>query len=71
MGTPDPYWVEAVTAFVVPKAGAELSPEDVVAFAKERMAGYKAPKRVVVMAELPKNPTGKILKRVLRENASQ
>ncbi len=71
VGTPDPYWVEAVTAFVVPKAGVELSPEDVVAFAKERMAGYKAPKRVVVMAELPKNPTGKILKRVLRENASQ
>lgn len=69
VGTPDPYWVEAVTAFVVPRAGADLSPDDVVAFAKERMAGFKAPKRVVVLAELPKNPTGKILKRVLRESA--
>ena len=70
VGTPDPYWVEAVTAFVVARAGIELSPDDVIAFAKERIAGFKAPKRVVVMDELPKNPTGKILKRILRENTN-
>ncbi len=64
---PDPKWVEAVTATVVPRDGAELT----VAAIEEHCAGvlapFKRPKRIEILAELPKNPSGKILKRELRE----
>jgi fatty-acyl-CoA synthase len=66
-GISHPHWIEAVTAVVVPKAGAALTPEDVHAHAKARLAGYKRPKYVVLTGGLPKNPSGKILKRDLRE----
>ncbi|MCH1865952.1 fatty acyl-CoA synthetase [Nocardioides sp. CFH 31398] len=66
-GVAHPRWVEAVTAVVVPKAGAEVTPEDVGAHARSVLAGYKAPKYVVVADSLPKNPSGKILKRQLRD----
>ena len=52
---------------VVPKPGASLTAEDVDAHARERLAGYKRPKYVVLADALPKNPSGKILKRELRE----
>ena len=63
---PHPVWVEAVTAVVVPKAGADLSPDDVIAHARSVLAGFKTPKAVVIVDRLPKNPSGKILKRELR-----
>ncbi|MHB1067496.1 MAG: fatty acyl-CoA synthetase [Candidatus Nanopelagicales bacterium] len=63
---PHPIWVEAVTAVVVPKAGAALTPEDVIAHARSLLAGFKAPKVAVIAERLPKNPSGKILKRELR-----
>src|SRR3954449_7503372 len=66
-GISHPFWVEAVTAVVVPKGGAAISPDDVHAHAKTRLAGYKRPKYVVLADGLPKNPSGKILKRDLRE----
>ena len=66
-GIAHPHWIEAVTAVVVPKPGATLTPEDVQAHTKERLAGYKRPKYVVLADKLPKNPSGKILKRELRE----
>jgi len=62
----DPRWVEAVTAAVVPKPGATVTAEDVQAHCREVLAGFKIPKHVVVTGELPKNPSGKILKRELR-----
>ncbi len=62
-----PHWIEAVTAVVVPKPGVSLTEEAVVAHAREHLAGYKTPKYVVVADALPKNPSGKILKRQLRE----
>ncbi|WP_433477506.1 acyl-CoA synthetase [Spirillospora sp. CA-142024] len=65
-GISHPHWIEAVTAVVVPKAGAALSVDDVLAHARERLAGYKRPKYVVLADSLPKNPSGKILKRDLR-----
>jgi fatty-acyl-CoA synthase len=65
-GIGHPYWVEAVTAVVVPKAGAALTAEAVDAHARERLAPYKRPKYVVFADTLPKNPSGKILKRELR-----
>ncbi|GEL17500.1 acyl-CoA synthetase [Pseudonocardia asaccharolytica] len=65
-GIPHPHWIEAVTAVVVPKPGAGLSVERVHAHAREHLAGYKRPKYVVLVDALPKNPSGKILKRDLR-----
>ncbi len=64
---PDPHWVEAVTAAVVVMDGSGITAEDVVAHARKHLARFKAPKNVFVVADLPKNPSGKILKRVLRE----
>jgi fatty-acyl-CoA synthase len=65
-GVSHPRWIEAVTAVVVPKDGVKLSEEAVQAHAKERLAPYKRPKYVVIAEALPKNPSGKILKRDLR-----
>jgi long-chain acyl-CoA synthetase len=65
-GVPDPKWGEAVKAIVVP-AGTEPTESDVIAFARERLAGYKLPKSVDFAASLPRNPSGKLLKRDLRE----
>ena len=56
-----------MTAVVVPKPGAALTGEAVQAHARERLARYKRPKYVVLTDGLPKNPSGKILKRELRE----
>lgn len=66
-GVSHPRWVEAVAAAVVPKAGATLTPEAVMAHARSVLAGYKTPKYVVIADALPKNPSGKIVKRDLRE----
>ncbi len=60
-------WIEAVVAVVVPKPGASLSEDAVMQHARKHLAGYKTPKHVVVADALPKNPSGKILKRQLRE----
>jgi fatty-acyl-CoA synthase len=67
IGVPHPHWVEAVVAVVVPKAGAILVERQVLEFAHAHLAHFKAPKRVVFADALPKNPSGKILKRELRE----
>jgi fatty-acyl-CoA synthase len=66
-GISHPRWIEAVTAVVVPKPGASITAEDVSAHARATLAGYKRPKYVVLTDALPKNPSGKILKRELRE----
>jgi fatty-acyl-CoA synthase len=65
-GIPHPRWIEAVAAVVVPRVGRELAADDVTAFCRERLAGFKTPRYVVVAGGLPKNPSGKILKRELR-----
>ena len=67
IGLPDPYWIEAVTAIVVPKPGCMLAPEAVIAFCRERLAPFKTPKKVILTDALPKNPSGKVLKRDLRQ----
>jgi len=71
IGLPDPYWMELVTAVVVPKPGMEVTSEEIIAFSKEAMAGYKVPKKVFVRSALPLTPTGKILKRELRREYSE
>ena len=67
IGIPDPYWVEKVHAVVTLKEGASCTAEDLIAFCKKNLAGYKSPKSVEFMDALPKNASGKILKRELRE----
>src|SRR5690625_2530858 len=64
---PHSYWIEAVTAIIVPKQGHEIDEENLKEFCQERLAGFKVPKLFVVTDNLPKNPSGKILKRELRE----
>lgn len=66
-GVPHPLWIEAVTAIVVPKSGAALTSDQVIAHTRAVLAGYKTPKLVVMVDALPKNPSGKILKRELRD----
>ena len=66
VGVPDEYRGETVKAFVSLRAGEDVSEVDLIAFCKERMAAYKYPRRIDVVAELPKTVTGKILRRELR-----
>ncbi len=67
IGVPHPHWVEAVVAVVVPKAGAALGETEVLKHAHDVLAAFKVPKRIVFADALPKNPSGKILKRELRD----
>jgi long-chain acyl-CoA synthetase len=67
VGVPDPYRGETVKAFVSLKPGTEATPEELIAFAKERMAAYKYPRSIELVSELPKTVTGKILRRELRD----
>jgi long-chain acyl-CoA synthetase len=69
VGVPDEYRGESVKAFVSLKPGASVTAEEVIAFAKERMAAYKYPRTVEIVEELPKTTTGKILRRELRDRA--
>jgi acyl-CoA synthetase (AMP-forming)/AMP-acid ligase II len=67
IGVPDDKWGEAVKAVVVKKAGSNPSPEDIIAFTRTRIAGFKCPKSVDFIDDLPRNPTGKVLHRELRK----
>lgn len=66
IGVPDEKWGEAVKACVVRKTDASISDADVIAYAREHIAGYKCPKSVDFIDALPRNPSGKILRRELR-----
>lgn len=65
VGLPDERWIEAVTAVVVPRDG--VTEAELLAYAREKLAHFKAPKRVVFVDALPRNASGKILKRTLRD----
>ncbi|WP_432355511.1 acyl-CoA synthetase [Sporosarcina sp. A2] len=64
---PDSYWIEAVTAIIVPKTDSAIQEDDVIEFCKKRLSSFKIPKHVELASELPKNPSGKVLKRTLRD----
>jgi fatty-acyl-CoA synthase len=68
IGVPHPRWVEAVVAVIVVKAGQSLSEPEVLAHSHAILAGFKTPKRIVFADALPKNPSGKLLKRQLRDD---
>ena len=67
IGVPHPHWVEAVVAVVVVKNGQTLVQEEVLAHCASQMASFKSPKAVVFTDAIPKNPSGKLLKRELRQ----
>jgi acyl-CoA synthetase (AMP-forming)/AMP-acid ligase II len=66
IGIPDEQWGEAIKACVVLRPGAELSEDEIIAYARTQIAGFKAPKSIDFIPELPRNPSGKILRRELR-----
>jgi long-chain acyl-CoA synthetase len=68
IGVPDQKWGEAVKAIIVPKSGTQVQADEVIAFCKERLAGYKVPKSVDIIEAMPKSATGKIRKTDLREH---
>lgn len=67
IGTPDDKWIEAITAVVVLREDAsDITRDGLIAHVKERIAPFKVPKQVVFVDELPRNQSGKLLKRELR-----
>jgi acyl-CoA synthetase (AMP-forming)/AMP-acid ligase II len=66
IGLPHPEWGETVTAFVELNEGADVTEEQLRVFARERLGGIRAPKHVAIVSELPRSPTGKVLKKDLR-----
>jgi acyl-CoA synthetase (AMP-forming)/AMP-acid ligase II len=67
VGLPDDRWTELICAVIVPRAGQQPTADDITAFASAHLAAYKKPRRVVFMAEVPKNLTGRVLKTQLVE----
>lgn len=67
IGVPDQRWGEAVKAVVVPTTGAGVTEADLIGYARTRLGGFKLPKSVDFVDALPRTPSGKILKRALRE----
>jgi HIP---CoA ligase len=70
VGAPDPDFGEVGAAFVVAEAGVKLTPDEVVAFARDRLANFKVPRRVEMVKSLPRNATGKVVKAELRRRVS-
>jgi fatty-acyl-CoA synthase len=70
VGVPDPEWGETLRAYVVVRSGHALTATEVADYCRRDLADYKRPRQVVFLDELPRNPTGKILKRELRDRAS-
>jgi long-chain acyl-CoA synthetase len=71
IGVPDEHKGEVPKAFVVLKDNLKISEHEVLQYMRERLAGYKIPKHVEFRSDLPKNTSGKILKRVLKDEEEQ
>jgi acyl-CoA synthetase (AMP-forming)/AMP-acid ligase II len=67
IGVPDPDWGQEPRAIVVLKNGENLGPDDIIAYCRSRLAGFKRPRSVAFIDSLPRNPMGKVLKKELRE----
>ena len=70
-GLPHPLWVEAVVAAVVPRGNTLITENDILDHCRTHLAGFKTPKQVFFVDALPKNPSGKLLKRSLRERFAE
>lgn len=71
IGMPDPVWSEAVTAVIVPKPGETIDEKEIINFCKSNIAAYKVPKNVFFVEALPRNPSGKVLKNILRKECEK
>jgi acyl-CoA synthetase (AMP-forming)/AMP-acid ligase II len=71
VGRPDSRWGEVPVAFVVLRSGASVAPDELIAHCGERLARFKVPKEVTFLDALPRNPSGKVLKRELRASQSE
>jgi acyl-CoA synthetase (AMP-forming)/AMP-acid ligase II len=71
IGLPDPTWGESVTAVIVLREGMTATEAEIISTARNRLAGFKKPKRVIFLDELPKTVSGKIIKRDLRERFTE
>jgi acyl-CoA synthetase (AMP-forming)/AMP-acid ligase II len=67
IGIPDPKWGEAPKAFIVAKKDGSLTSDTIIAHCRSKLAGYKVPKQIEFLEDLPRTPSGKVLKRKLRE----
>jgi fatty-acyl-CoA synthase len=67
VGLPDPKWIEAVTAFIVLRQGHEVDEAELLTMAREHLAAFKLPKKILFVDQLPRNTAGKLLKRELRK----
>jgi long-chain acyl-CoA synthetase len=70
IGVPDPLYGEEVAAFVVLKDGSQVGEEELIGFCRDELADYKCPKSIRIVVEIPKGPTGKLLKRELSSQFS-
>jgi len=68
VGRPDPHWGETVCAYLRLQAGAELSADEIRAYARARLAGYKTPRVIEFVADLPRTASGKVAKAALRQS---
>ena len=71
VGIPDEQWGESVAAFVVRREGSTLDAEEVIDFARDRLASYKKPSMVFFVKSLPLTATGKIARRALHDEATK
>jgi acyl-CoA synthetase (AMP-forming)/AMP-acid ligase II len=71
IGLPDEIWGEAVCAIIVPKEGVVINEEELKSFCRQKLAGYKVPRKIVIEEQLPRNASGKILKYQLRQKMNQ
>jgi fatty-acyl-CoA synthase len=71
LGVDDDQFGQRLKAFVVLHDGSQLSEDEIKAYVKDNLANYKVPREVVFVQELPRNPTGKVLKRELEEQGTQ
>lgn len=71
IGLPDEVWGEAVCAVVIPKPGETIDEEELRSFCRQKLAGYKVPRRIFIEEQLPRNASGKILKYQLRQKLNE
>lgn len=71
IGVPDPEWGQQPKAVVVLKEGEKATPEEIIEYCRQKLSSFKRPRAVVFVDELPRNPMGKVLKRVLRQQYGQ
>jgi HIP---CoA ligase len=70
IGVPDERLGEVCQAYIIARPGAEVGPAEIITFCRERLANFKVPRSVLIVAELPRNAAGKVLKYVLRAQAA-